>query len=161
MALPVMTRFGALRFVASKINGPVSSLFSAEQRKILAKLEAQPKALETDTEQACAATDNGKVVPASGGGNPELDHAARNSGTLNDLPLIVLTAGKYWAPAGLEKEAADYHETWVHQLQASLAALSKRGRQVVVDAHHNIGDEAPEAVITAVQQVVEEVRKKK
>ncbi|HUE03972.1 MAG TPA: hypothetical protein VMR62_30750 [Bryobacteraceae bacterium] len=43
----------------------------------------------------------------------------------------MLTAGKYWTPDGLEKEAQAYHE------------------------------EAPEAVVTAVRQVVEETRGKK
>jgi hypothetical protein len=123
-------------------------------------LETQPKALEADAEQACAATDGGRVVPNGGGGNPDLDGAARNAGSLGDRPLVVLTAGRYWAPAGLEKEAAEYHEIWVHQLQASLARLSMRGRQVVVDAHHDMS-EAPDAVLTAVRQVVDEVRDKK
>ena len=86
--------------------------------------------------KGCAATDGGRLVPTSGGGNPDLDNAARNAGSLGDRPLVVLTAGEYWAPAGLEKEAADYHEVWVDHLQASLAQLSTRGRQVVVDAHH-------------------------
>jgi hypothetical protein len=73
---------------------------------------------------------------------------------------VVLTAGEYWAPPGLEKQAADYHQLWIHQLQASLARLSTRGRQVVVDAHHDM-DEAPDAVVTATRQVVDEVREKK
>jgi hypothetical protein len=79
---------------------------------------------------------------------------------LDDRPLVVLTAGRYWAPPGLEKQAADYHEIWVHQLQASLVRLSTRGQQVVVDAHHDM-DEAPDAVVTATRQVVEEVRGEK
>ena len=98
------------------------------------------------------------MVPTGGGGNPDLDNAARQAGSLGERPLVVLTAGEYWAPAGLEKEAADYHEVWVEHLQASLARLSTRGRQVVVDAHHNIGDEAPETVVAAVRQVVDQVR---
>jgi pimeloyl-ACP methyl ester carboxylesterase len=159
VALPVLARFGALRFAASRTGGPVPSQFSPH-RDTLAKLEAQPKAFETDAEQACAATDGGKVVPTGGGGNPDLDGAARNARSLGDRPLVVLTAGRYWAPAGLEKEAAGYHEIWVHRLQASLTRLSTRGRQVVVDAHHDMG-EAPDAVLTAVRQVIDEVRDKK
>jgi pimeloyl-ACP methyl ester carboxylesterase len=153
-ALPVMSRFGLLRYIASKTAGPVPQQFSAEQRNTLAMLHAQPNAFESDAEQACAATNSGKVVPDSGSGNPELDNAARNAGSLGNRPLVVPTAGRYFAPAGLQKEADEYHEIWVHQLQASLAGLSTRSRQVVVDAHHDIGDEAPDAVVTAVQQVV-------
>src|SRR5271165_3807353 len=149
IAEPVMARLGVIRFVASRM----------EQRDTLAKLEAQPKALQADFDQACAATDGGRVVPANGGGNPDLDSAARNAGDLGDRPLVVLTAGKYWAPTGLEKEAAEYHEIWVHQLQASLARLSTRGRQVVADAHHDMA-EAPDVVVAAVRQVVDQVRDK-
>jgi pimeloyl-ACP methyl ester carboxylesterase len=160
MALPIMTRFGVLRFVASRNRRPPPSDFAPEQRDTLAKLEVQPKAYETDAEQACAATDEGRIVPRTGGGNPDIDNAARNAGSLGDRPLVVLTAGRYWAPPGFEKEAAEYHEVWVHQLQASLARLSTHGRQVVVDAHHDMA-EAPEAMVTAARQVVDEVRSKK
>jgi hypothetical protein len=148
LTMPAIARFGVLRFIASR----------GARRDTLAKLEAQPKALETDAEQACAATDAGRATSTLGGGNPDVDNAARNAGSLGDRPLVVLTAGKYWAPTGMEKEAEQYHQVWVHQFQASLAQLSTRGRQVVVDAHHGIAGEAPEAVVAAVRQVVEEVR---
>ena len=123
----------------------------------MAKLEAQPKAFAADAEQGCAATDEGRIVPGGGGGNPDINNAARNAGSLGDRPLVVLTAGRYWAPDGFEKEAAEYHEIWVHQLQASLVRLSTRGRQVIVDAHHDMG-ESPDSIVTAVRQVVDEVR---
>jgi pimeloyl-ACP methyl ester carboxylesterase len=155
-ALPFMARFGILRFVASRMGGPAPPQPSSEG-EILAKLNAQPTALRTDAEQTCAATEGGRLVPTVGTGNPELDNATRNAGSLDDRPLVVLTAGMYWAPPGLEKQAADYHEIWIHQLQASLAQLSRRGRQVVVDAHHDMS-EAPTAVVTATQQVVYDVR---
>jgi len=156
-ALPWMARFGILRFVASRMGGPVPSQSSPES-EILAKLNAQPTALRTDAEQTCAATEGGRLVPTLGTGNPELDDAARNAGSLGDRPLVVLTAGRYWAPPGLEKQAAGYHEIWIHQLQASLARLSRRGRQVVVDADHDMS-EAPDAVLTATREVVYDVRR--
>jgi hypothetical protein len=146
--------------MASRDRRPLPSDFTAEQCAILAKLEAQPKAYETDMQQACAANDEGRIVPRTGGGNPDIDNAVRNAGSLGDRPLVVLTAGRYWAPPGLEKEAAEYHEVQVHQLQASLARLSTHGEQVIVDAHHDMA-EAPEAVVTAARQVVDEVRSKK
>jgi hypothetical protein len=72
----------------------------------------------------------------------------------------VLTAGRYWAPPGLEKEAAEYHEIQVHKLQMSLVRLSTRGRQVVVDADHGMS-QSPESIVIAVRQVVDEVRANK
>jgi len=157
MALPAMTRLGVIRFVATREQRPLPSDFTLEQRNTLAKLEAQPKAFSTDAEQACTATDEGRFVPREGGGNPDIDNAARNAGSLGDRPLVVLTAGRYWAPPGFEKEAAEYHEIWVHQLQASLVHLSARGRQVIVNADHSMA-ESPDSIVTAVRQVVEEVR---
>jgi pimeloyl-ACP methyl ester carboxylesterase len=155
MALPAMTRFGVLRFVASRERRPPSSDPAPEQASILAKLEAQPKAFRTDAEQACAATNEGRIVPREGT-NPDIDDAVRKAGSLADRPLVVLIAGRYWAPPGFEKEAAEDHEIRVHQL-ASLAGLSTRGRQVIVDAGHGM-DESPDSIVIAVRQVVDEVR---
>jgi pimeloyl-ACP methyl ester carboxylesterase len=157
MALPAMARFGIVRFAASRERRPPPSNFTAEQAYTLAQLEAQPKAFMTDAEQGCAATNQGRIVPRDGGGNPDINDAARNAGSLGDRPLLVLTAGRYWAPDGFEKQAAAYHEIWVHQLQASLARLSTRGRQIVVDAGHGM-DESPDSIVTAIRQVVDEVR---
>jgi pimeloyl-ACP methyl ester carboxylesterase len=136
---------------------PPPSDFTSEQGSVLARLEAQPKAFRTDAEQACAATDEGRIVPREGGGNPDIDNAARNAGSLGDRPLVVLTAGRYWAPSGFEKEAAEYHQVQVHQLQTSLVRLSTRGGQVIVDAHHDMA-ESSDSIVIAVRQVVDEVR---
>jgi pimeloyl-ACP methyl ester carboxylesterase len=160
VALPVMARFGMIRLLASRERRPSPPDFTPEQASVLAKLEAQPKAFRTDAEQACAATDRGRIVPREGGGNPDINAATRNAGGLGDRPLVVLTAGRYWAPHGFEKEAAEYHEIQVHQLQARLARLSTRGRQVIVDAEHDMA-ESPNSIVTTVRQVVDEVRTSK
>jgi pimeloyl-ACP methyl ester carboxylesterase len=160
LTLPAMTRFGIIRLMARTDRRPSPTDFTAEQGGTLAKLEAQPIAYETDIQQACAATDEGRIVPRTGGGNPDIDRAVRNAGSLGDRPLIVLTAGRYWAPPGFEKEAAEYHEVQVHQLQASLARLSTHGEQVIVDANHDMA-ETPDSIVTAIRQVVNEVRSKK
>jgi pimeloyl-ACP methyl ester carboxylesterase len=155
-ALPALMRFGIIRYVGSRERRPPSPDFTPEQSDTLTRLEAQPKAYRTDAEQACAATDEGRIVPRTGT-NPDIDNAVRNAGSLGDRPLVVLTAGRYWAPPGFEKEAAEYHEVRVHQLQASLVRLSTRGRQVVVDADHGM-TQSPESIVIAVRQVVDEVR---
>ncbi|HVN20289.1 MAG TPA: alpha/beta hydrolase [Dongiaceae bacterium] len=157
VALPAAARFGVIRFFASGERRPAPPNFTSEQASVLAKLEAQPKAFMADAEQACAATNQGRIVPREGGGNPEINDAAKNAGSLGDRPLIVLTAGRYWAPEGFEKEAAEYHELWVHQWQASLVRLSTHGRQVIVDADHGMS-QSPESIVTALREVVDEVR---
>ena len=159
IAIPAAARFGVIRFFASRERRPSPSDLTPEQNTILAKLETQPKAFVTDAEQGCAATDQGRIVPREGGGNPDINDAARNAGSLGDRPLVVLTAGRYWAPPGFEKEAAEYHEIQVHQLQTSLVRLSTRGRQVIVDADHGMS-QSPDSIVVAVRQVVDEVRAK-
>ena len=157
MSLPAISRFGIVRFMTSRERRPPPPDFTPEQANVLAKLEAQPKAFTTDAEQGCAATDEGRIVPRDGGGNPDINNAARDAGNLGNRPLVVLTAGRYWAPDGFEKEAAAYHQIWVHQLQQSLVRLSTRGRQVIVDADHGMS-QSPDSIVTAVRQVVDEVR---
>jgi pimeloyl-ACP methyl ester carboxylesterase len=156
IALPAASRFGIIRFFASRERRPPPPDFTPAQASVLAKLEAQPKAFTTDAEQACAATNEGRIVSREGT-NPDINDAVRQAGGLGNRPLIVLTAARYWAPEGFEKEAAEYHEVQVHQLQASVARLSTRGRQVIVDAGHGM-EESPDSIVTAVRQVVEEVR---
>ena|SRR5215469_562383 len=99
--------------------------------------------------------------PDRGSGDPEVDEAARSAGTLGDRPLIVLTAGQYWKPVDpvAAKEIAEFHETWVHQLQPELARLSTNGKQIVVEnSDHGIPEQAPDAVADAIHEVVTEVR---
>ena len=77
--------------------------------------------------------------------------------------MVVLTAGQYWKPDDpvAAKQIADFHETWVHQLQPELARLSTDGKQIIVEnSDHGIPEEAPESVVTAVREVVMEVRKR-
>jgi pimeloyl-ACP methyl ester carboxylesterase len=158
IALPAMMRFGVLRLLASREQRPPSPDFTPEQNETLTRLAAQPEAFRADADQACAATDQGRIVPREGT-NPDIDNTVRKTGSLGDRPLVVLIAGRYWAPPGFEKEAAESHEIRVHQL-ASLARLSTRGREVIVDAGHGM-DESPDSIVTAVREVVDELRTSK
>jgi pimeloyl-ACP methyl ester carboxylesterase len=100
----------------------------------------------------------------------EVINTRRNYG---DLPLIVLTAGRdtITAPPGtpgaatpaelaeFNKQVAQFvQDTWVRAHDA-YAALSTRGRnQLVADSGHNIQIEKPEAVVSAVIEVLNEIR---
>jgi pimeloyl-ACP methyl ester carboxylesterase len=69
--------------------------------------------------------------------------------------LIVLTQGNVASPSSAAPEVSRW---WV-DLQRRLAEHSRRGRQVVVpDSGHAIPEEAPDAVIRAVREVVTIVR---
>src|SRR5262249_54680792 len=78
---------------------------------------------------------------------------ARAAGSLENLPLIVLSAGL--GHQGVPTEAQQINV----ELHGELAQRSTRGRQVVVwDSGHMIPFEEPEAVIEAVREIVDEVR---
>jgi hypothetical protein len=155
-----MDRFGLLRMLGFFGTRPAPRQLSPEER-ISWLLRGQRTSFEASAAEACAATSGGAIVPELGTGDPEIDNAARAAGSLGDRPLIVLTAGKYIAPSDPTEvpEAAAYHDFWVHHLQADLVRLSTRGKQLVVEnSDHGIPSEAPEAVVSAVEEVVTEVR---
>jgi pimeloyl-ACP methyl ester carboxylesterase len=157
-----LARFGVLRLILRSTGPAAPEQLSPEQQRIYRASRMQPESVAADVAQGCASTDNGAIPFDKGTGDPEVDAAARASGTLGDRPLIVLTAGKYWIPPDpvAAREMTAFHEVWVHQLQASLARLSTRGRQIVVqESDHGMPLEAPQAIVGAVQEVVAQVRK--
>jgi hypothetical protein len=86
---------------------------------------------------------------------------ARNAGTLGDVPLIVLTAGKFVTPRNPADvaEARAFHKMWVNELQPKLARLSSRGRQIIIEnSGHGIQFEAPDVLIGAIREIVGESR---
>jgi hypothetical protein len=89
---------------------------------------------------------------------PESYAQARAAAGFRDYPLIVLTAGRpvSFADPEMDRQAAAYQQVWIHQMQAQLARLSTRGRQIVVEnSDHGIADDV---VIAAVREVVAETR---
>jgi pimeloyl-ACP methyl ester carboxylesterase len=86
---------------------------------------------------------------------------AMAAGGFGDRPLIVLTAGlssNVGTSPVEERRILAEQSIWL-EIQANLARLSTRGKQVVVhDARHAIHYDRPDVVIGAVREVVEEVR---
>jgi pimeloyl-ACP methyl ester carboxylesterase len=163
-ALPLMGRFGLIRVLMRNVPVYVPPQFGSEQGAAIRAMRNQRvKAFETEAAQRCAATEGGAIAPDKGSGDPEVDQAAIGAGNLGDRPLIVLSAGQYWKPDDpvAAKQIADFHETWVNQLQPELARLSTNGKQVIVEnSDHGIPEKAPGAVVAAVHEVVTEVRKR-
>jgi pimeloyl-ACP methyl ester carboxylesterase len=81
----------------------------------------------------------------------------RDSGNLGGKPLVVLTAGRIEEVPGVApQDLAAFQETWVKELQPSLARLSIRGRQVMVpQSDHMIPFEQPQVVVSAIREVWE------
>src|SRR5438067_1336267 len=160
-AAPAAARFGVARFLMRHMPKFAPAELNADQQKTYAALRAQPRTAFVNAAQSCLATHNGTIFPQIGTGNPEVDDAARRAGRLGDRPLIVLTAGKFGTPPDpvIAKQVADFENLWVNQLQPDLARLSTRGRQIVVrDSGHDIQFRAPEVVVKAVREVVDEAR---
>jgi hypothetical protein len=77
---------------------------------------------------------------------------ARATGNYGDLPLVVLSAG---IQDQEEDPKLDHDHAWKLQLHAALARRSSRGAHVVVaESGHDIPDEAPQAVIAAIRDVI-------
>lgn len=90
---------------------------------------------------------------------PSSTHQAAASGSLGDLPLIVLSHDpdkpSSELPADLAKPT---NEAW-QKMQEELAHLSTRGTQVVVrNTAHYIQIDRPDAVVDAIQNVVNQAR---
>lgn len=160
---PAIVRFGISRWLSSGARQFAPPEMSFEQQVVFSALKSRPTADVTGFAQLCHATRGGADLPDGGTGNPEVDNAARASGNLGDRPLVVLTAGKTGRPRDpiAAAEVSAFQLVWVNQLQADLARLSTRGRQIVVErSDHMIQFEAPDAVVSAVSDVVAEVRRR-
>ena len=144
-AVPLAARVGIVRLLLKPSQPPRNTPpgFTAEQATTLQGLESQTKSF----------------VAAAGCNAWEKSAAqAHAAGNLGNRPLIVLTAGQPFRVGDpeIDKELADFHDIWVHQLQRQLAQLSTRGRQVIVeDSTHAID---PDAVLKASREVLLEIR---
>jgi pimeloyl-ACP methyl ester carboxylesterase len=136
----VLGRLGLMRFLASD-PGPPPKQWSAEEWGVLARLRRQRNVLLADA----------KVGPGSAS-----DDLARSAGGLEDMPLIVLTQGRPTSPSAAGPSVLP---GWV-ELQRRFAARSRRGRQVLVaDSGPGIPEEAPDAIVGAVRELVAVVRR--
>ena len=150
---------------------PLHLLFKAAARVGLVRLFSPAAPLPTDPAQRTreqivealrrrpefVATSNSVGVVA-----PDSYAQARSAAGLGDRPLIVLTRGRPPTPSGnpeLDRQVAAYEQAWMHEMQAGLARLSTRGRQVIVEqSGHSIPEQAPQVVIEAVREVLTMIR---
>jgi pimeloyl-ACP methyl ester carboxylesterase len=88
---------------------------------------------------------------------PAVVEQVRETGSLGDLPVIVLTAENFTVlnsglPPDLEQALANLFK----EQQARLAALSTNGRQIIVPgAGHNIPRQNPAVVVEAIREILE------
>jgi pimeloyl-ACP methyl ester carboxylesterase len=85
-----------------------------------------------------------------GGDIAALSEARRS---LGDMPIVVLTAAEHLAAGGDPRLGA-----LVQSTQAGMAALSSRGVHRIIDCGHHIPWERPDAVVSAIMEVLGQVR---
>lgn len=87
---------------------------------------------------------------------------AERAAGFGDRPLIVLTRGNAQMPpnpSAMDREWIAYEQIWMHEIQPKLARLSTRGLQVIVErSGHRIHEDAPDAVIAAIAEILAHVR---
>jgi pimeloyl-ACP methyl ester carboxylesterase len=112
---------------------------------MIAALRQQPRSF-------VASTSTGIVEPDS----YEQAASVRDFG---NRPLIVLTAGQAqdFRDPELNRQAAAYQQIWIHEMQAKLAQLSTRGRQIVLPTSDH-GSISPDVIVSAIREVIMEVR---
>jgi hypothetical protein len=123
---------------------PLHVLFMGAARVGLIRLFTPPVALPSDparrtTGQIVAALARRPqciaTVNSSGLVAPDSYAEAHAAGSLGSRPLIILTRGQPFGhdpdPA-VDQALSAWFQVWVHDLQAGLARLSTRGRQVIV-----------------------------
>jgi pimeloyl-ACP methyl ester carboxylesterase len=87
---------------------------------------------------------------------PAVVEQVRETGDFGDLPIMVLTAGKFTVlnpglPPAVEAALAELF----HDLQGRLARLSSVGTQVVIpDSGHNMPRENPQVVVDSIRNMV-------
>jgi hypothetical protein len=115
----------------------------------LAQLNADPARLLTEASAIENVSQSGREVI-----NPQRRY--------DDMPLIVLTAGRHPIPPGAAAEVSEQAALYFRALASghdAYAALSTRGRnQIVADSQHFIQLENPAAVRAAIDSVLAEIR---
>lgn len=163
--LPFASRFGVIRLLLRNTRPDVpQELGLHREDAMLALRDQRVKGFETELFQGCAATLGGAIQPSGGSGNIEVDRAASRVSSLGNRPLIVLAAGQYWKPAEdpiSAEQIRAFHEMWIDQLQPSLARLSTNGKLITVESSgHDIPGEAPDAIVSAVHEIVNKLRER-
>jgi len=89
----------------------------------------------------------------------------RQAGPLGDIPLIVIsqsaTNPNNWASAGFDEDDKErFSATW-QSLQDNLASLSSNSTRITSEnASHMIPHDDPQIIISAILQMVQEIRGK-
>jgi len=152
--LPVLRAAAILGIVRLAANFETKS-FIGEKQFHEVPLELQPLALAGWTRSTYVTTFAQEIEA-----QPETREAARASGTLGDLPLMVITAtGPVMYPnMPVRVDEALFKKEWL-ELQQKLTMLSTHSSQLFADkSSHYVPFDQPEVVIAGARQLVDTVR---
>ena len=153
--LGFMSRFGILRLMGNSSSGanmapPQVAKMPADVQPLYLMMLSHPSYFDTTLAELRSL--------------PEITAQVRATGSLGDLPLIVLTADSLddavLKSIGLGDDfpAAQLQQAFI-KLQTELAALSTNSKQIVVkDSTHAIPLDKPDVVIKAILDMVEMAR---
>lgn len=139
--IPILIRLGIARFLLRHQFDEVK--IPQQMKDELLYLSLQPQFV--------------RAVVAETSSFDESAQQVRAAGTLGDKPLIVLTAGRSLnLPDMPAAEMQAFRAIWVNELQPSLARLSTSGQRIMVEkSDHLIPFEQPQAIVSAIRQVME------
>jgi len=144
---PVTARLGLLRLI-TKPSGTASDwkLFPPGMKNVAAQYMWRTSFDDIEAQEFAHMDESGEQ--------------ARHSGSLGDLPLVVITARQPWlgppvTPADVPTVLA-FQKVWIHDLQMRLVRLSTNGKQVMAEkSNHGIEFLEPDVVVGAVRDVVQ------
>lgn len=144
------SRLGALNFLGKlmgdKALPPIVKKLPPEIRTTYLEVGFQPRFFQSNLDELAACN--------------ESDSQLKTSGTLGNLPLIVIRHGVPSMFAGMPAEQAKQAEQVWQELQADLLNLSSNSRLIIAEkSGHGIQTDQPDLVVDAIRQIVDSVRK--
>ncbi len=146
IAEPLAIHLG-IRRATLALGGKPSRHLSRRLQEEFLYLERMPKFLRTIRQEDAMFKISGAQAVAAG--------------LLGDRPLIVLTAGKPYEPDPLltPQQMERQANIWIRELQVEEMRLSTRGEQIVVpDSTHDMPQDRPDAIVSAIHTVWNAVR---
>jgi pimeloyl-ACP methyl ester carboxylesterase len=143
------SRAGALKLLGklmgAKAAPPILTKLPPEIRPVYLEVGFQPKYFQSNLDEFAASAESDKQLSTSG--------------SLGDIPLIVIRHGIPDLFANMPAEQAKQAETVWQELQAELAKLSSNSRMLVAEkSGHGIQIDQPSLVVDTIHEMINAIR---
>ena len=145
-AVAVLSPTGLPRVIGGLFRPAVAAEYAADLRKYL-----PPSAAESEI-TFLAQSKHARAMAAEIRATPQTEGSLRHARDFGDTPLIVLSEKWIFAgtPSPREAEAARIED----ELQSEISRFSRRGKHVRVDSGHLIPLEKPDAIVSAIREIL-------